>query len=131
MTGRPLSLLDQIDHTDGLCGPFALAAQALLGGELRILWCADRRQFAQHDWPPSEPLALHVYMVDGDGTAVDAEGRRSEADLREAFGVAPGYRYRIEIASPARVGEVFRAALDTALVDEAAQLIREAGWDEG
>ncbi len=132
MTGSPLTLLEQIDHTDGLCGPFAVAAQALIGGSIRLLYCADPRQFRAHGWPASVPLCLHAFVDLGDGTVVDAEGRRPLSEMLRAFGVKPSYRYRIaDDPDGSLVRSEFPLACKPDRVHKVTEMLDHHGWAAG
>lgn len=105
---RSLPLEDQFDYTNGGCSIFAIAAQRRFGGQLVMLWCADARQFARHDWPEDVPLCLHVFVRGRDGSAIDAEGCRPVQELLKAFGVRRGWTYRLEDVDAATVADHFR-----------------------
>ena len=63
------------------CAYFALALQNLFGYRMRML--VDEGEY--DTWGGEEfPTVAHVYAVDG-YDAVDAKGRRSEAEVREEF----------------------------------------------
>lgn len=129
---QALPLFAQLDYTDGLCAPFAVAASRLLGTTLAVLHCADPRQFRAHDWPEDVPLQLHVFTVDADGAAIDAEGRRPMDDLLRSFGVRRGYKFRLETPVPETdLASMFSSAGDEKLIDEARLFMVAHGWRRG
>ena len=126
-----LSLADQYDFTNGNCSIFAFGAQEMLGGELTMLICADKRQFEQHDWPEDVPLCLHVFLTMPDGSCVDAEGRRSLPDLLRAFGVKRGWKSRVVAATRQDVETHFRGLENCGdEIEAVAELLREHGWHQ-
>lgn len=122
-----LPLADQLLYTSGACASFALAARDAFGGELRMLWAADERQFRAHEWPPDVPLCLHVFLEMPDGRVLDAEGMRDPKSLLRAFGVKRGYAFRLdETVTPDDVAAQFPQTPDTVL--NAARALRHGGW---
>lgn len=132
MAGQPLSLILQLDYTDGLCAPFALAARDLLGGEIQLLYATDPRHLSQQDWPIGMPLCLHAYLALADGRVVDAEGARSAEDMRRSFGVRRGWSYQV-VPDPevVELRREFRRTTSTSHVDAARQMLVAHAWDEG
>ena len=63
------------------CAYFALALHELSDYRLRIL--VDEVGFGVEE--SGLPVVAHVYAVDPEGNAVDARGRRSEAEVRAEF----------------------------------------------
>jgi len=132
MTGRHLSLLSQLDYTDGLCAPFALAARDLLGGEIRLLHATDPRQLRQHDWPAGMLLCLHAFLQLEDGSVVDAEGRRDFEEMRRSFGIRRGWSFQVE-GDPdgSRIAREFSRSLTEDKLDAARSIMLEHGWEKG
>jgi hypothetical protein len=63
------------------CAYFALALHELYGYRIRML--VDEVGFGVGE--SGMPVVAHVYAVDPEGNAVDARGRRSEAEVRAEF----------------------------------------------
>lgn len=91
-----LEAWEQLVYTNGCCGVFVMAARRLMGGVPTVLVATDPRQLKRHDHPPDEPLDVHVFLQLPDGTAVDAEGRRSKERMARSFGVKSGYAHRFD-----------------------------------
>lgn len=132
MSGHPLPLISQLDYTDGLCAPFALAARDLLGGEIHLLYATDPRHLRQHDWPPGMPLCLHAFLALEDGTVVDAEGLRDPEEMRRSFGVRRGWSYEVfRDPQGERLAREFSRSLSGAQVDAARSILVAHGWERG
>lgn len=97
MDARPLSPAEQFAFTSGLCLSFAEAAQPIVGGVPSVLISTDARVAARHDHPADIPLELHVFLTQSDGMVVDAEGRRTLADLLTSFGIYQGYAHTVTL----------------------------------
>lgn len=132
MTGQPLPLVSQLDYTDGLCAPFALAARDITGGRIELLYAADPRQLRLQDWPIGVPLCLHAYVALPSGEVVDAEGRRSAEEMRKSFGIRRGWSYRIAVDEGASLlAQEFRRTATEDHVATARRLLLDLGWDGG
>jgi hypothetical protein len=84
LTRRPagLSEPDRSYYLQEACASLALALQTLTGWQLAILWGNG----SLDDWGSGpEPTPAHVFCLDPDGRAVDAEGARSLGELKAAF----------------------------------------------
>lgn len=132
MAGRPLPLVDQLDYTDGLCAPFALAARDLLGGRIELLYAADPRQFRMQDWPFSMPLCLHAYLAFPEGLVIDAEGCRPAEEMRRSFGIRKGWSFRVEIDEDGTLlQKEFRRTISEIHINAARQQLEACGWEHG
>lgn len=122
MTGRALPLADQLRYTDGGCDAFARAL-AGMRPDLRVvcLVVEDPRYAEVHDAPSDMSMEAHVFCLDPDGMAVDAEGRRTVRELARSFGVKRGYRHRITEHPTGR-------ETDPAIEEGVVELLEDFGW---
>ena len=123
-TPSPLTRAEQYGYTNGGCAIFVAAAHRVVGGTPTVLRTTDPRHLEAHGWPQDEPLDLHIFLTLPDGSVVDAEGRRTLAQLKRDFGVRAGYTHEV-------LDNVPLSALGTpgpALVGALEQRLRELGW---
>ena len=131
MTGRALPLVSQLDYTDGLCAPFALAAQSLVGGKLALLFSDAPALLRRHDHPAGTEMELHAFVLLDDGWALDAEGRRPVAEMAKSFGVKAGDTYRVETdVEPARLRRGFQPGISEMHAATATRMMQEHGWEQ-
>ena len=80
-SAAPASGFDPEYYMSEACAYFAIALHELYGYRLRML--VDEAGFGVGE--SGMPVVAHVYAVDPEGNAVDARGRRSEAEVRAEF----------------------------------------------